>query len=485
MKSVTKKILALLLAVLMVLPLVACGEITDDPSSESGSQAGEVTEGETERQPTVSQKDYGGAEFTAIYCADTFNVGYFFINEEDRQAGSDMDDAVYERMLAVNEWLGVEIIAENGGNYTEYTNSLKTSISSGDDSYQMVMTHVYQEVASLITSNYLRDFNDFESINMEADYWNSQLMEQLSINDKMYCGYNDFCLANCYLVAFNKDMVKEYAGTIGDLYEQVSNQEWTLEKFISYSALVSRDNGDGVWDESDIYGFSGFAWVPFISFQTGCDIPIVKTNADGELYISPMEDDAEKIVALDEMLYEFANAEYTYTNDPFSGKPALDITSGRAMFSLMNNYGLITTKEEKIPVGVLPYPKWDEAQEDYKTLNWNGVLGIPTTVKNVDMVGDAIEMLAFYSDDVTTAFYETLLGAKVAEAPQDVEMLDIIWRTQVSDIGLVFSNVSSSLDAILYAIPHHISAGKPAYSTYHKQNKKAAQCALNDMFEEK
>ncbi len=485
MKSVTKKILALLLAVLMVLPLAACAEAGDQPGNdESQSQAGVETEGETERQPTVEKKDYDGAEFVAVYCSDIFNNGYFFIDEDERKPGSELDDALYERMLAVEEWLGVEVIAQDGGNYQEYTNGLKTSIGSGDDSYQLVMTHVYQEVASLITSNYLRDFNDFESINIEAEYWNKSLMEQLAINDKMYCGYNDFCLANCYLVAFNKDMIKEYANTIGDLYEQVLNQEWTLEKFISYSSLVSRDNGDGVWDDKDIYGFSGFAWVPLISFQTACDIPIVKKNADGELYISPMEDDAEKIVALDEMLYNFCNAEYTYTNDPFDAKPALSITSGRAMFSLMNNYGLITTKEEKIPVGVLPYPKWDEKQEDYKTLNWNGVLGIPTTVKNLDMVGDAIEMLAFFSDDVTTAFYETLLGAKVAEAPQDVQMLDIIWRTQVSDIGLVFSNVSGSLDCILYAIPHHISANAPAYATYFKQNNKSAQRALDKMFSE-
>ncbi len=164
MKSVATKILALLLAALMVLPMVACGENTDDPNaSESGTQAGAVTEGETERQPTVEKKDYQGAEFVAIYCSDTFNNGYFFIEEENRKPGSDLDDALYERMMAVDEWLGVEVIAEDGGNFQEYTAGLKTSISSGDDSYQMVMTHVYQEVASLITSNYLRDFNDFDS----------------------------------------------------------------------------------------------------------------------------------------------------------------------------------------------------------------------------------------------------------------------------------------------------------------------------------
>ena len=114
MKSVTIKILALLLAALMVLPmLAACGDTGENNPDTTVGDA--VTEGETEKQPAVAKKDYKDAEFVAIYCADTFNEGYFFIDEEDRKPGNDMDDKVYERALNVEEYLGVEIIAENGG----------------------------------------------------------------------------------------------------------------------------------------------------------------------------------------------------------------------------------------------------------------------------------------------------------------------------------------------------------------------------------
>ena len=484
MKSVTIKILALLMAALLVLPmLAACGDTGEDDSVTT--VGGAVTEGETEKQPAVAKKDYDDAEFVAIYCADTFNEGYFFIDEEDRKPGNDMDDRVYERALNVEEYLGVDIIAENGGNFQEYTTPLKNAISAGDDSYQMVMTHVYMEVANLITSNYLRDFQDFDSMQLEEDYWNYGLMSDLSINDKMFCGYNDFCLANCYMIGFNKDMVAEYSGTIGDLYDQVRNKQWTLEKMIEYSSLVSQDNGDGKWDDQDTYGFSCFAWVPLVSFQHAANIPIVKESADGTFYISPMVDNSEKIIALDEMLYDFMKAEYTYTYSPFDGKQALPLKSGRVMFEIVNNYGLVSTKEEDVKVGVLPYPLWDSNQEKYQTLSWNGVLGIPTTVQDEDMVGDTIEMLAWYSEPVNTAFYETLLGSKVADAPEDVEMLNLVWAGQVSDMGLVFSSSSNQMDALLYALAHHVSVeGKPAYATYYKQNQKAAERLLNKMFDE-
>ena len=481
MKSVTIKVLALLLAALMVLPmLAACGDTGETTDTTGGSQ----TEATTEKQPAVAKKEYD-EEFTVIYCADTFNKGYFFIEEEDRQAGNDMDDKVYERMLNVEEYLGVDIIAENGGTFQEYTVPLKNAISAGDDTYQMVMTHVYMEVANLITSNYFRDFQEFDSMQLDADYWNYSLMDDLSINDKMYCGYNDFCLANCYLIGFNKEMVAEYSSTIGNLYEQVRNKEWTIEKLMEYTSLVSRDNGDGNWDDQDTYGFACHAWVPLVSFQHAADIPIVKEGSDGEFYVSPMVDNAERIVALDELIYAFMNAESTYTWNPFDGKPQLNLKSGRVMFEIVNNYSLVSTKEEDVKVGVLPYPKWDKAQAEYKTLSWNGVLGIPTTVKNDEMVGDAIEMLAWYSEPVCTAFYETLLGSKVADAPEDVEMLNIVWAGQVSDMGLVFSSSSANMDRLLYALAHHVSvAGTPAYATYYKQNQRTAERMLNKMFEE-
>ena len=99
------------------------------------------------------------------------------------------------------------------------------------------------------------------------------------------------------------------------------------------------------------------------------------------------------------------------------------------------------------------------------------------------MVGDVIEMLAWYSEPVCTAFYETLLGSKVADAPEDVEMLNIVWDGQVSDAGLVFSSCSPALDGILYALAHHTSINnKPAYATLFQENQRSAQRQLDRLF---
>lgn len=493
MKSVTTKLLALLLAALMLLPLAACGENQENTETQGNTGTGAAnttpeSEGvETKAPPTVEKNNYKGDEFIVLYCSDIFRNGYYLVEEEDRTPGNELEDKIYARTLAVEDYLGVDVIGQDGGTFTEYLSTATTSISSGDDNYQLILTHVYYGVSNFITENYARPFNDFDSLNLNAYYWQTELMEDLAINDRMYLGYNDFCLSNCYVIGFNKEMVAEYKNTVGDLYQQVLDKEWTLDKFMEYSALVSKDNGDGKWDVQDTYGFAGLAWVPLISFQTAADIPIIKTNEAGELYVSPLVDNAEKIVNLDQKLYDFANATYTYMWSPgasYSGPTeSLDISTGRVMFQTMNNFSLVTTKENDVKIGVLPYPLWDKKQTEYKTLNWNGLMVIPTSVQDLKMVGDVIEMLAYYSDDVTTAFYETLLGAKVADAPQDVQMLDIIWSSQVSDKGLVFSSVTAQMDGILYAIPQHISAGKPAYATHVRSLIPPTERALKKLYE--
>ena len=111
--------------------------------------------------------------------------------------GNDLDDRLYERMMKIKDYLGVNIIPEDGGTYTEYTANVKKACASGDNTYQLLMTHVYIEVATMITSGYFLNFQDLDSVNLDASYWNRGLMEDLSVNDAMYCGYNDFCLSQC------------------------------------------------------------------------------------------------------------------------------------------------------------------------------------------------------------------------------------------------------------------------------------------------
>lgn len=476
MKRSTLRVFCMLLSLLMLLPMFACG--SGENESPTGTTPGAI---ETETDgPAVKRHDYN-AEFNAIYCGDTFPKGYFFILDEEREPGSDMDNAVYERMERIKDYLGVTINPVPGGNFLEYGAPFKRTVQAGDDEYQMMMTHTYYDVTNFIIKNYLQDFKNFDTLQLDADYWDAQMMEEDSLDGQYLLGYNDFCLASVYVLAYNKDLADRYTTADMHIYDDVRNKKWTLDRLIEMSQLVAVDNGDGRWTTEDTYGFAGLCWVPMVSFTLSSDIRVIDKNEDDELYLSPMVDNAERMIALTTKLFNFEKMDCTYLW-PLNSGDQIHLTSGQVMFEMINNYSLVDYKGEDIRFGVLPYPLYDEQQEDYRIMNWNGMLGIPSTIKDVNMVTDTFEMLAYFSGPVKTAFFERLLGAKVAEAPDDAEMLDLIWSHQCNDVGMIFSNSSTGLEELFYAVPRLIAAGNDGYTAFYKQREKSINNGIKQIY---
>ncbi len=433
--------------------------------------------------PYVERNNYNET-FTALYCSDIFQKGYFFVDPNHMGASSDLDSKIYEREIKTEEYLGVTIEGVDGGAMTEYASKFENGVSSGDDEYQMLMTHVYYAISKLIAGNYLYDMNHLESLNLEAAYWNAQMMEDLSINGKKYLAYNDFCLSNCYLVAFNKSMYAPLEREGGNLYDAVRNGEWTLDKMISVASLVE-DTRDA---NQKKYGLSLYAWVPLVSFVTASDLKFVDKDATtGELYVVSNEGDNGTLLSLHEKLYDLCNADYTYAwGPPGMNMPTEDLTldKGRSLMTVCSNYQLLTLKGTDVKFGVLPYPKYAAGDQIlYKTLSWNGLLAVSSGVKNPKMVGDVMEMLAYYSAPVTTAFDEYLLGATAEEKPDDMEMMRLIRESQVSDLGLVFDDSSVQMDAIVYAIPQNVTIlNKRDLSDHIKAYAKRADRGIKNLF---
>ena len=108
---------------------------------------------------------------------------------------------------------------------------------------------------------------------------------------------------------------------------------------------------------------------------------------------------------------------------------------------------------------------------------------IPASIKNTEMVSDVVELLAYYSASVKTAYYEDLLGSKIAQAPQDAQMLDIIWGSVVSDIGMITANLSG-MDPLLYMVPNLCVDGIDRYASFLKSNSRSANRSLDQLFDQ-
>lgn len=286
MKNRLPHLIAMLLACLMLLSsvsiLAGCVK-EDDPDTETASgQNGTAGETSTEYVPDIAKKNYN-TTFNVV--AIGFNEDLLILDEDKKRDGNSLDEAVYERGVLVKEQLGVECEFADAGDWISYSGKIANTVQTGDDAYQLVLTHVYQGVTDLVTSNSLMSFTDLPSVNLDAPYWNRNLMESLKVDDRYLLGYSDFCLSSTHCVVFNKDMLQNYR--LEDPYALVNNKKWTVDKLFSLASAVSEDNGDGKWTVDDYYGISGWGWVPLITFITSCDMKNVDRDEDtGRYYVA-------------------------------------------------------------------------------------------------------------------------------------------------------------------------------------------------------
>ena len=66
---------------------------------------------------------------------------------------------------------------------------------------------------------------------------------------------------------------------------------------------------------------------------------------------------------------------------------------------------------------------------------------MPSYLANPDMAFETIELLSYASQDVNEAYYEKLLGKKVADSPNDRRMLEIVWDSLCLDLGYTYQSI--------------------------------------------
>jgi hypothetical protein len=471
--SIKSKILALVLALITIFTvLVACDngntsseketvkEIWgDDTSIESalGSDAIIETVFETETETKeinpsdIDKKDYG-TEFYLSILDDVNPPDYYWVEESDNDA---MSEAVFARQQKVYDWLGVEIIGVGIGlSYKNYIEPFKTAVKNKDGSVDTLLSHVSTGVAGLVSEAYLRNIENVPGIDLTQDYWNIDFMDDLSVAGNYYLGFSNFNILSTHVIAFNKGMMDQYSGSIEKSpYDMVRDYTWTLDNMIEIVNLVYIDATSDGKTYDDTFGLAGRQWVPWVGFMQAANINLVDLDDSGKYSISVLnETNKERSAALVDRLTALSKSNSAYLDYYTSPEISVPFTSGRALLFLESTYNIVDFLNYDIAFGILPYPMWDEAQKDvgYRHLQWGGYICVPSYLDNEVMVGETLEVLSFFSDDVMITFYEKMLGKQVADVPDDRQMLDIIWQGVCTDFGQTFSDQAGG---ILYVLP--------------------------------
>ena len=99
-------------------------------------------------------------------------------------------------------------------------------------------------------------------------------------------------------------------------------------------------------------------------------------------------------------------------------------------------------RDTELNYGILPLPKYDEAQESYHTPvgSWDGAyVCVPKSTENEERTSTIIERTAYISSQIVTpAYYERTLEGKYIRDEDSYDMISIEIKNRMYDIGLMF-----------------------------------------------
>ena len=120
-----------------------------------------------------------------------------------------------------------------------------------------------------------------------------------------------------------------------------------------------------------------------------------------------------------------------------------------------------------VDFGIVPYPKYDEAQKDYISLNTAGLMCVPSDVKDIEMVGIVCELLGSESKRYTIpAYFDVLLKYKGVRDDESLEMMKIIFDNVVYDFGYNYSNFTN----MAYIVPRIIEQKSTDVTSFYEKN---------------
>jgi len=455
MKITFTRWLCLALVLLMMLPvLAACGDSdqTDAPTTTAPTAADTTAEPVPE---TTSPYDENG------YLRDTLPEDLTFKNgnnptdfiilgwkhgvpefEVEAETGDIVNDAIYQRNRKTEERLGVklsyEIIPGNSGAFNEYCKTVMTGINANAQTYDALAC--YSRSAGVLTVNrMLIDMLELDYLNFDMPWWSETLVEMNNIHDKLFFVSGDIATTTIYQM-----MLVVYNNTLGtDLGLQNPQKlalegKWTQEVMFEMASNVYQDvDNDGQKSIGDQYGLFSNSHPNLDIFYMGSDMTYVIPDENGDLSLSADYFSEKSITVVDRLINIYKG------NDGFF-KHSVKIADNNFKSLFYNTSGAdfsAAFRTSDIEYAILPAPKFDEKQEEYKTcitITYTNFC-IPLDAKNPDMTAAVLECMASEAYRRTTpAIFETAFKYQYAQSQDDADIFDLIRAGVVFDLGRTF-----------------------------------------------
>ena len=444
------KVLALLLAVLMLLPLAFAGCGKDEGGKKGGPSVVEETKEaeDTSKQYDAKIHDLHGHQFWFIV-RELGQYQHLTVNEiyAEELNGDKVNDAVFKRNSTLQEKYNCEIHEDRVENPSS---AVKEQLLAGEYQYDYIYDGI-SRLRPLSASNLLADFKELEEVNLEKAWWDQNAIEGFGIAGKAFYVTGDAGTLDersAWVMYFNKDILEK--AHFETPYKLAREGKWTIDKMYEMMEATKEDSdGNGIWEiGKDRFSYIGEPFNNWIHVAA-CGLHLSRISSAGEIEIPATisEDVLNAWAALKPLL----TSPYRDVSDSGSRFRAGLGTFYSCLSGSILNMGKVDT----LNFGVLPMPKLNEEQEEYWTSinsSWCYGFAIPVTTDNApdyeengfesgrEQAGYFLEAFSYYSmGTLSVAYYEQVVKHQVIKDEESVEMMDLALKNKLYDPVVIFN----------------------------------------------
>ena len=439
-----KKTICFLLLCAMLCAAAGCasdsGSDTSETTGNADTTAVDTAPVETETEkilPDLPERDFEGYTFRGMTkgtASSRWSSRDFYAAE---LTGEAINDAVYNRNAVVCDRYNFKI-EEMGAESGDPVSDARKAVQAGENAFDVILAG--NSINPMITDGMLLDLNAMPYMDMTRPWYDQNANESLSIGHKLFVSCGELNIMDndaTWSILFNKAMAEDLG--FDSFYDMVKEGTWTQDVLLSAMEAASIDlNGDGQRDAADQWGNVGEGF-DVMGYMIGAGARCFTKDADDMPVLDVLSERYVDAYAKAHAIND--NTDICFTINKAGSWDVLDtvFTEGRCLFSYVGLNRVTLFREMEADFGILPTPKFDEAQEEYHNVvsTWGAnFFAVPKTTEDMERTGIILEALSAESlYTLTPAYYDVTLKTKAARDEESSAMLDIIFASRVFELG--------------------------------------------------
>ncbi len=442
-----KRILCLLItSALLLTTFAGCSSGDTNSNNSTGTKGNTSSESNTSESETEAEtepdylahlagKSFGDIEFRVL--ANGAGAGEWEGHEIEAEelTGDLINDAVYERNAIIRDNYGVNIVSVKSTGIC--TDDFRQAVKASSNDYDMGLVYANGAIPLSLEGG-LYDLKALPNVQLDAAYFDQNSNETLTLENHLYVSYGDMNMQNidlAWCVMFNKQIAADNA--LPNMYEIVEKGEWNFDTLATLSKNNLRDlDGDGKITESDSLGLVTPYDRTCLAFMFGSDIEFIDKDANDSPVYNSLGD---KVYSVYDKVLALYNDDscmnvYNITNS-WRGSENM-FMENRILFYVECMQNLSRFRDMEVDFGVLPMPKYDKAQEKYRSMvcDFASATVIPSYCQNTELAGFVLDALnATSHNTVRYAYVEKALKYKNSRDEESLTSINIILDSMYYD----------------------------------------------------